>query len=95
MNAGPLGLQVAEGLIGVAWLLIVLFGTDPIPSSPLRRRRFAASIWVLLFLSWLGLKIDLLPKVPGGVWFFSMPGLSCGLLGSLLLLRAPKCGRAS
>ncbi len=95
MNVGRLGLQVAEGLIGIVWLLIVLFGADPVPSSPLRRRRLAASMWVLTFLCWTGLEIDLLPKVTRGVWFFSMAGLSCGLVGSLLLLRAPKNDSAS
>ncbi|TAM56529.1 MAG: hypothetical protein EPN53_01670 [Acidobacteria bacterium] len=95
MNVGRLGLQVAEGLIGIVWLLIVLFGTDPVPNSPLRRRRFAASMWVLTFFCWVGLEVDQLPMVPRGVWYFSMAGLSGGLIGSLLLLRAPKNDRAS
>ncbi len=52
-------------------------------------------MWVLTFLCWAGLEVELLPTVPRGVWFFSMAGLSCGLLGSLLLLRAPKNDGAS
>ncbi len=79
----------------VVWLLVALFGNDLFPGSSMRRRRFAASVSVVLFLSWAIIEVDRLPDVPEGLWFFAMAGVSCGLLGSLLLMRAPKNGRES
>ncbi len=95
MNAVRVGLQLAQGVMGVVWLLIVLHGADPIPSSPMRRRRFAAWLWVFVFVWWAVMELDRLRDVPRVVWLFTMAGLSCGLLGSLLLMRAPRNGRES
>lgn len=95
MTAGQIGLAVVYGLFGVAFLFLALRGALLPPDIERRRRRLMATCYAVTFLLWGGVLLDRPGAMPTGVWIVSLGGLSCGLIGSLLLFMGWRRARVS
>ena len=83
-------LSVAVGVIGVVWLLLVVVGADSLSEETVRRRRFRGTSALVVFICFALMLWNRFGEMARGAWWVSLVGVVCGLLGSLLLFRAPK-----
>lgn len=85
MTVGQIGLAIVYGLFGVVFMLLALRGALLPPDAEPWRRRLMATCYAVTFLCWGGILLDRLGAIPRGLWIASLGGLTCGLIGSLLL----------
>ena len=79
-------LYVLPAILGVAFLFLALRGALSGPDTPPRRRRLLAACYGLSFILWgaQGLVGD--PRaMPRLLSIVSLAGISCGVVGSILL----------
>jgi hypothetical protein len=93
VTTGQVFLAIVYGVFGFVFMVLALRGALLPPDVEVRRRRLMAACFAVTFLCWGGILLDWAMAMPTGVWIVSLGGLSCGLIGALLLLRGTRAAQ--